>query len=344
MAVGDQAKAGTSSYVAFRQESTYGTDAVTTSALHTCEPISIGFKTEFETKKLPSLNKNRAATRQVQLGKNVSGTLETYLHPEESLHFLVNAMGGNYTFTSLTAAGDHSISTGNFSSTDTITSLSLHARKGDAHNFRYVGGVINSLKISAKVGEEARITAEFVFKDSTIGSADLAGSLSISTVAPFTYVDGTYRYAATEGSLTSSVAEAIQSFELEIKNNLVTDEKNRQLGSRLLSGLPPALNREVTLKISQRFDTSTTYNRMVENTGGAVALYFSGTSISSEYNRSMNIILPNVRFKNSDPVVSGSDEVLSSETEFDVLLSGNAGTSTSREIGITVRNGLTSKI
>jgi hypothetical protein len=58
----------------------------------------------------------------------------------------------------------------------------------------------------------------------------------------------------------------------------------------------------------------------------------------------MNIILPNVRFKNSDPVVSGSDEVLSSEIEFDVLLSGNAGTSTSREIGITVRNAITSKL
>lgn len=344
MAVGDQAKAGVQSFVAFRQESTYGTDAVTTTALQVCEPISIGFKTEFETKKLPSLNKNRAAVKQVQLAKNVMGNLETYLHPEESLHFLINAMGGNYTFTSLTAAGSHSISTGNFASTDTITSLSLHARKGDTHNFRYLGGVINSLKISAKTGEEARVSAEFVFQNSTIGSADLAGALSISTVAPFTYVNGTYRYDATEGSLTSSVAESIMSFELEIKNNLVTDDKNRALGSQLISGRPPALNREVMLKITQRFDTTTTYDRMVQNTQGAVALFFSGTSISAEYSRQMNIILPNVRHRNTEPTVGGSDEVLTSEIEFDCILSGNAGTSTSREIGMTIINTVLSKL
>ena len=77
------------------------------------------------------------------------GPTESYLHPDESLDLLINAMGGNYSFTSLTAAGSHSITTGNFSSSDTLASLSVIVRKGDTHAWRYAGGVINVMKISA---------------------------------------------------------------------------------------------------------------------------------------------------------------------------------------------------
>ena len=157
------------------------------------------------------------------------------------------------------------------------------------------------------------------------------------------YADGTYRYDATEGSLTSSVAEAIQSFELEINNNLVTDESNRQLGSRLISGQPPAPRRDVTFKISQRFDTTTTFDRFIQNTAGAAQLNFTGQSITAEYAANLQIVLPSVRLKNSEPLVEGADSVLKSEIEFDVLVSGNAGTTTSREIGMTVRNNILSK-
>ena len=344
MAVGDQAKTGVQSLIAYFPETTYGTFAATTTSARMFQPMSIGIKVDFETLKFDTLSKLRGYTHQAQMNKNVGGTVETFLHPEESLDLFINAMGGTYTFTSITAAGDHSISAGNFASTDTLASLSVFVRKGDNHGFRYAGGVINSLKLSASIGEPVKMSCDFVFKDASMGTGDaLAGVMSLSTIAPLVYADGTYRYDATEGSLTSSVAEAIQSFELEINNNLVVDEKNRQLGSRVISGQPPALRREINFKISQRFDTTTTFNRMVENTAGAAALFFTGSTISAEYTRSMNIILPNIRHKNTDPVVEGADGVLQSETEFDVIASGNAGTSTSREIGITVRNAVLSK-
>ena len=343
MAVGDQAFGAVLSTIAYRQESTYGTDAVTTTALQCLEPISIGFKTEIETKKLESLGVNRGYNRQVQLNKSVGGTLETYMHAEESSRFLINAMGGNYTFTSLTAAGTHSISAGNLTSTDTLTSFTFAVRKGNAHSYRYTGGVINSLKMSASVGEEVKFSADFVFQDSTIGTADLSGSLSISSVAPLVYVDGTYRYDATEGSLTSSVAEAIQSFELEINNNLLTDEKNRQLGTRIISGRPPALKREVNFKIMQRYDTTTTFNRFIQNTTGAAQLRFVGASISAEYNRELLVTMPNVRMRNTEPALEGQDSVIQSEIEFDVLISGGA-TTTAREIGMTLQNAQNAKL
>lgn len=343
MANGDLARVGVRSALALRPESTYGTFAATTSALNCYAPISIGIKTEMVTQKLDELGgSQRGFSRQVQLDKNVSGPIEGYLHPEESLPFLINAMGGRYTFNSLTSAGDHSITTGNFTASDTCVSLSIWAAKGEQHTWRYTGGVINSLKISAAIGEPVKMTAEFVFQDSSISTGDTAMTLalSISATRPFTYVDGVYRYDATEGSLTSSVNEPIQSFELEINNNLITDAQARQLGTRLLSRIPPSPRREVTLKISQRFDTSTTYTRMIENTAAAVALFFRGDSISAEYFKDLTITLPNVRTKNAEPLVEGANEVLKSEIEFDVLVSGGA-TSTSREIGMTLRNART---
>lgn len=343
MAVGDSGKPGVQSAIAVRPESTYGTFAVTTSALNPYAPTSIGIRTELATQKLEELTGSRGYARQVQLDKNVSGPIEGFFHPEESLPFLINALGGRYTFSSLTSAGDHSVSTGNFSASDTCVSLSVWAQKGDAHSFRYAGGVINSFKLAAAVGEPLKMTAEFVFQDSSVSSGDTAVSLalSFSSANPFTYVNGTFRHAAIEGSLTSTNAEPIQAFELEIQNNLMTDAQARQLGSRLLSRRPPSGRQDVMLKVTQRFDTTTAFDRMVQNTSGAVSLYFSGDSISAEYNKELNIILPNVRFRNAEPVVEGANEVLTSEIEFDVLVSGNAGTATSRAIGATLRNART---
>lgn len=344
MAVGDLAKTGVQSVLGYFPETTYGTNAVTTTAIRAIEPTSIGVVTKFDTVKFDTLSRHRGFTHQAQMNKMVEGPVDTFLHPEETLDLFINAMGGNYTFTSLTSAGDHSISTGNFATTDTLTSFSLFVRKGDTHSWRITGAVVNSLKVSAAIGEPVKVTAEFVAQNSSMSAADnLQNNMSISTIAPLVYADGTYRYDATEASLTSSVAEPIQAFELEINNNLVTDEKNRQLGIRTISGRPPALRREINFKASMRFDTTTTFDRMVSNTAGAAQLVFDGTTITAEYQRRVTITMPNVRIKNTDPVVEGADSVLQSEMEFDVILSGDSATATSREIGMTWRNAVTAK-
>jgi len=343
MPVGDTGRALVHSAVAFRQETTYGTYAVTTTALHTCAPTSFNFMVEQDHQKLDELAFARGYSRFVTLDRKVSGSLEMFLHPEESLHFMINALGGRVTFNSLTSASDFSITAGNFTASDTILSLSFWAQKGDLTSFRYVGGIINKLKISAAIGEPAKMTAEILFQDASISSSDtLTTSLSFSTIAPYTYVDGTFRYDATEASLTSTVAEDIQSFELEINNNLF--ENFRELGSRILSGRVPAGRREVTFKISQRFDTSTTYNRFIQATAGAVQLRFSGATISAEYDRRMDIILPNVRNVSGDGEVGGANEILQADIDYAVLVSGNAYTTTSREIGVTMRTARTTNI
>lgn len=343
MAVGDFAKVGVQSVLGFRQESTYGTFAATTTAIQSFQATKIGLQTKFDTEKLDELGVNRGYSRQIQKNKMVDGEVEGFLHPEECAHFLINVMGGRYTFNSITSAGDHSITAGNFSASDTVLSLSLYAMKGDQHAIRYPGGVINSMKISAAINEPVKVSMSFVCQDSSISASDTApaAAISVSTILPFTFAGSVYRYSGTEGSLTSTLNEPIQSFELEINNNLITDAGARQLGSRILSRRPPSPRRDVNLKVSQRFDTTTAFDRFVQNTAASVALFLTGESISAEYNRELNIILPNIRTKNAEPLVEGPNEVLQSEVEYDIILSGNAGTTTSREIGMTLRNSRT---
>lgn len=343
MAVGDIGKVGARSAVAFAIETTYGTYAVTTTAAPSLAPTSVNFMTEFEHQKLDELSSSRGFSRFVQLDKRVGGTLEMFLHPDEGVPLLINAMGGRYTFNSLTTAGDHSITAGNFTASDTALSLSFWVQKGDEQSFRYVGGVVNKLKISAVIGEPAKLSAEMVFQDSSISAADtLTTSLSFSTIVPFIYVDGVFRYSSSEAlAATTTAAEEIQNFELEINNNLVVDSGARELGSRIFSRRPPAGRREITFKVSQRFDTTTTYNRFVQATAGSVELLFTGASITAEFTRTFTIRLPSVVNVTGDVEVGGANEVLQADINYAVLVSGNPFTSTSRELGMTLRNART---
>lgn len=325
MAIGDEAKLGINSYVALGKESTFGTYASATSAI---EALSCTFRTDIESEKLETFGIGRSFTKRVQKNKTIAGSLEKYANSEEDPLLWLVAMGGTLTSSSLTSAADHSITTGDFNTG--TTSLSFNVRKGDTHTWRYSGGRINTLTLSGNVNEVVKLTAEFIFKDSTQVSDDIFSSLTITGTAPFVYTEGTYKYANNESNAaTTTSEEKIQSFELTLNNNL---EEGRELGSNILSVLP-AKRREIELTVTQRFDTTTAYNRFIQATAGAVELLFSGQSISAEYNNEMTIRLPNVYVNSPDPEIGGPDEILSSEITFDVV-----GTTTGRDIGVTIRN------
>lgn len=333
MAVGDEAKAAAQSYVAVGRETTFGTYASATTAL---EVISCSFKTTFEHMKLDEIGLNRGPARRVQMGKVVSGTLEAYLHPHDTTLLLANAMGGGITSNStVTNINIHSITAGNF---DTTTAgLSFNVRKGDTHTWRYLGGRINRLTIAGTVGEPVKVTADLVFIDSTQLTDNIATSLSYSSVNPFTYVNGVYRYAATEAAAaTTTVEEPIQSFELTINNNLKTDRDARELGTVTLSVIP-ATRREIEMKAVQRFDTTTAYNRMTQATEGALELRFSGDLITTGSNYLATFRLPSVFVNNADTAITGAKDILMADIDYDVLVD-TPSTTTGKDIGITLQN------
>lgn len=341
MALGDEAKPNVLSYVALGRETTFGTYASATAAV---EFLSCSFKTEIASRKLPAIGYSRAFARRVQLEKSAGGTLETYLHPEETAHIFINAMGGPAS----TAAGStgsyiHSITAGNFDSAATCASLSFNVRKGgdSTHTWRYVGGRVNQLRLTAEVGEPVKVSADIVFTDSTQVSDNIAAILSLSTYNPFVFHQGYFRYGATESAAYTTAAastERIQSFELTINNNLVTDKDAYELGSQVRRVLP-ATRREVSFKIRQRFDTTTAYARFLQATQSAVDLYFRGASIGANQFQELNIRLPNVRYNSPEPTLDGPDGVVASEISFDVI-SDNPSTSTGRDISATLRNRL----
>ena len=334
MAVGGSSYEAVRSYVALGKEGTFGTYASATTAV---EAISCSFKTEIESQKLDQICANRGYSHRVTLNKNVRGSLEQYLHPQESLLLIANALGGPIISTSLTAASSHSITSGNYDTTTAINSLSFNVRKGQTQTFRYTGGKVNTLKISGSVGEPIKLSAEIIFKDSTLQADDISSTLSISSVAPYTFAQGAFRYTSSEASLTSTVAEPIQSFELSINNNIVSGEDVRSLGT-IIPDVLPATRRNIEFKITNRWDTTTTFNRFIQATLGSIELIFTGVAISSEHNYGMTIRIPKVYNNTGDTEISGGEDILKSDISFDVLVDNNVHTTTSRDIGFTIKN------
>lgn len=338
MAVGDQGSAVVHSYVAVGKEGTFATYASATTSI---EALSCSFRTDVKSMKLDHLFVNRGNARRVALEKEVKGTLEQYLHPQESVLLLANALGGQISSTAQTNSTLHSISAGDFK--NSIASLSFNVRKGGSatpgpFTWRYQGGRCNVLKIVGEVGQPVKCTYDFIFQDATLQSDDISAILSLSSVMPFTFVNGTFQYGGSEGALAS---EQIQGFELTINNNLKSDKDARSLGTNTVAILP-ATKREVELKVTQRFDTTTTWNRFIQATEGAISLNFSGAALvagttASEYFFTMNIRLPRVVNVTGDPDLKSSGDILSAEISYDVLID-NPSTSTGREIGLTIRN------
>lgn len=334
MAVGDGAEAIIRSYVAYQKETTFGT--YPTATLTAIEVLSCSFKRSIESVKIETLNKSRDFTKRVQTDQNVEGTLEMYLHPIESVLLVATAMGGGIATTSQSGIAIHSITAGNFDTSP--ASLSFNIRKGSTHVFRYLGGRPDKLTIEATVGEPIKLTAEMVFKDATQLSDDIGATLSVSTLAPFVYHQGQYIYAAVEGSLTTTVAEPIQSFKLTINNNIVKDEAARQLGTNV-PGVLPATQRDVELSITQRWDTTTNYDRFIAATIGAVRLDMRSTAVTSTSALPFRwvIDMPKVYMNSPDPELSGAGDILQSEITLDVV-TDNSQTTTGKAIGMTVWN------
>lgn len=342
MGVGDLANPAVHSYVAVGKEGTFATYASATTAI---EALSCSFRTDIKHQKIDAMfGANRGFARRVSLEKEVKGTLEQYLHPQESILLIANALAGQISSTAQTNSTIHSISAGNF--LNSILSLSFNVRKGGAAGnpavaaltYRYQGGRCNQMKIVGDVGQPVKCSFDMIFQDSTQVADDISAILSLSSVQPFTFVGGTFLYGSSEGSLSQ---ENITHFELTVNNNVKSDKEVRALGTNTVMVLP-ATRRDISLKVTQRFDTTTVYNRFIQATEGAVELNFSGAAVVaattvSEYFFRMRIRLPRVVQATGDVELKGSGDILAADLEYDVLID-NPSTSTGRDIGLTVIN------
>lgn len=325
MSVGENSLQGYGSYLAIGRESTFGTGVTTTSQL---EFISASMKVLKETKIIEQVETSRTYSKQIKMGKMIEGELETYAYaePNSFQYLLFNAFGG--TVTSLTATGEtlggaaisHSIDIGNMDGA--YPSLSMNMRKGQSgvgKVFEYKGVKVNEASFSAEIDEALKATFSVIAKDATQTTNDVGSALATTTCSePLSFVNG--RISVVAGSLATITTTSywhVQSVEFGLQNNLKSDTSSRRIGSDTLDVLPAGIaNMNLTLNI--RFDTTTAYDGMLNNTDFAVELEFQGSTLgTSVIRRGMKFQFPLCKISDAgDPDIGGPDEQIMSSVVF----------------------------
>lgn len=331
MGVGDSAFVSHGTLLGYGLESTWGTLA---SATVFMEFTSQTFKKNIEKEKVETLGTGRNAIRIIPKNISVEGTLAWNLHPVDGIDILKQAMMGTVTSAISTAtAYTHTFTAGDLSTiTEQGLSFDVKPSSDTTTAFQFLGCRVNTYKISAAVNEVVKAEATFVGKDAT-STAFLTTTASYSPVNPLVFHQGTFTVDGT--------TETIIGFEMTIENNLVTDNTARSLGSQLLTALPPA-RRNVTMTITQRFDTTTAYDRFISNSQAAIALIFdTGQTVGSDVlTYSMRVDLKKVHYNSGGPPEISEVGILTHEVE--LIAIGDTTTSAPTDLTFTVVNSATS--
>lgn len=239
---------------------------------------SESFKTTTEEVKLESINTNRDYTKRILGNTSVEGSVDFDLDIESDacINIIKNALGGTVTSVALSAAVSftHTLRVGDMENNATTTAadsrgLSVAVRKGSTHTWDFALMKVNSLAIKGEIGSPIVATAEMIGQSATLSNTIGAAAISYTTFNPCTFNGVTIGLGASIGNLTT---QYFTGFEFTINNNL--DGDVRSLGSRNVTQIP-AVKRDVTLTLSQRFDTSSAYDWALANTQTAIQITLS---------------------------------------------------------------------
>lgn len=326
MGVGSSSLYSGESYLGFGREIAFGTYVTAGAGL---DFISASLKTVRDSKILEQVERKRTMSKVFQLGKTIQGEVSTYFTPDitATAYILQNAFGG--TVTSATATGEtigggamtHTFLTGSMD--QSYTSLSINHRKGPSTGgkvWRYHGGKINTLSISAAIDDPLQMSMSMIFKDSTQVSDDIETLMTATAWESLSFANGRLSIENTFASLTSSSFWCVQNVNFSLNNNLKNDASARCIGSNTLDILPIGVqNYELSCQI--RFDTTTAYDAMLAGTELAGEFEFLGSTISgSTARKGLKLQFQKLTVKDAgDPEVSGPDASLVSTVTFNVL-------------------------
>jgi hypothetical protein len=325
------------------QETTYGTYVTGTAFI---EFNSESFKAEREEVLLESINSTRDYTKRVIGKETISGSIECDLNvaSDAICYIIKQAMGGTAGISTVTASClKHTFNTGDMesnkgtSTASDVKSLSIGVRRGwdasgtSSNVFQYAGCRVNQLTIKGELGSPVVLSAEFIGQTASLTNS--IGTVSYNDVLPLIFSGVKIQTGATISA--ASTEEYFTAFEFSLNNNLDGDQG--RLGSRNITVLPP-LKRDVTLKLTQRYDTATNYQRYISNTKTAISILCDCPttigSASGNTTYSMLINLASCYFNSNTPEVGGND-TLTHEAEVRAI----RDTSTSYSVSIDVWNG-----
>lgn len=320
MSVGDTRKLGFYSFLGTAQETAWGTAITATAYL---EFNSESINKVIDRQILDGMNCSRNPIRHIHGNENISGSVEFNLNPaaDSTVHFLRLTMGGT-----ITSAGDantgysHTFTQGDFGSAQAKQGLTLQIQRGQSTTgdqlYQYSGVRVNQMTIKGEIDNAVIATCDVIGRIGTTSADSLTCALPI--INPFNWKHVEIRSAATVTALDSAgVTETCMGFELSINNNLISDNNVRSLGHTQLDQLP-AGKLEVMLKLTQRYDTFTAYNRGNANSYTAYGIYMisdqTAGSAAGGTTYSMIMRIPRGYAKSNNVVVGGPD-VLTEEYE-----------------------------
>jgi len=328
MAVGNEVPfMGYESAMGVAEEGTFGTFKTSTSFI---EFNSESFKMTREEIKRESINTTRDYRKRLIGNESVAGSFEADLNvANDALVYVIKqAMGGTVSSATITTGSyTHTLAPGNMEANAATTTaytkgLSFAVRRGSTHVWNYSGMRVNTLTIKGEVNSPVIMTAELVGKTATLGS--VIPTVSLSDILPINFTGVQIQTGATIGGVTT---EYFTGFEFTLSNNVDGDQ--RALGSRTIVQAPPQ-KRDVKLKLTQRFDTSTAYSRFIENTATAISIYCNSEqtcgTVGGSTTYSMKIDLPTCYFNSNQPEVGGPG-VITHELDVSAMYNASIGSS-----------------
>ena len=305
MAIGDTARYGYTTSFCVGLETTWGE---VPTALFPTEFLSESLSHIVEEIPIESINTTRDYQRRFTGSEHVEGGVEMHFNPAQRacINILQASIGGSTTSTQIATTGAyrHVLSVGELDISD-VEGLTLQVINGvdssTSEGITFLGCKVNSWTLKSEIGSPVIMTTEFIGKTATTTSSTPAGSFTYCPPVNFTGI--TIQAGNTPASVTS---ECFTGFELTINNNLVSDSSVRCLGSKTLATLP-ATRREVKLKLTQRFDTTTSYDRFIGGSMCAIAILLDtghSTGSSGGSTASMIIYLPTVYYNSNNFQVS----------------------------------------
>ena len=337
MAIGDGYQHNYKSALGLAKETTWGTFVTASTFI---EFDSESLKRAIPIEKINAVNSERSPVKFYLSNETVSGGIEGPVNvaADAFVMLLKNALGGTCASTALSAGayshvlyvGDQESNANTSTATDT-KGLSFEVRRGANHVWRISGGRVNKMSIKGEIGQPIKFSAEIVAKTASLTTA-LSTTVVYTDATPQLWTQVVITDAASVGAIPGS-AQTYQNFEVNIDNKLMTDMRN--LGSRQISALPIG-GFDVSMKLTQRFDTSTSHDYWLAETPRSFRIAVTGATIGAQSPQYLlQIDLPKCVLAYDHPTVNGREGVLTHELPYMCL---RDNTTTGYEIRATVQN------
>lgn len=209
--------------------------------------------------------------------KFAQGSLAAVANVENAPYFFGLALGSvsSSTASGETSVYDHTITpVADRSSPKTATMV---VEEGGTVTNEYTNCVVNSLNLEVSDGW-ATMTAELIGQDPSTGTTLTE---SYTDEFEFAYSDMTAKFGSDVSTAEGASATKLQSFSLNINNNVLTDRGFLSGANTIADGKLPLGTLEITGSYTIQYDGTSETDKYANNTEEAMVVQFDGDSVGS---------------------------------------------------------------